>query len=691
MSKRKADDQDVASDEDISIVAMPKSTASGANASSVGECAICCDEAVSSARLVTCALCRKQCCHACAKRMLLDKDKMDRYPTCLVTHGCTQSWTEVPKDQLGADFFTGPWRQHCKAVALAREQSRLPSAQPIAQAERMKAELAPKAEAMRKECREYREKFEHLRHQLRLYDDACRANTNKQRGTIVASREQPQWETLLEPWEVALARRRAMAAELDALLAGDADDSTSMASPTPAAAAAAAAAEKKKQPEPPKANFVLVCADAACHGFVSSADWRCGMCRKAVCSECRELKKDDEEHVCDPGTLASVRDLLRNSKPCPGKGCGEPIERIHGCDHMWCTRCKTSFNWQTLAIIKDSANSNPHLHQYQREHAIGVYAHAAAAAAPPAAAAATGCPQQQQREQPINWRDTHAVKRCMDLRDIYQGLMVQDATRVIMGESVASTLLRTLDYHRHLALVEFPRRLTDRKRRTSDDADRSDLVKLRVAYLCGELTEAQWANRISAYELDVEYAGELRDVLEVWLSTARTAYHRLADETPRPEHAVPVSLWHSPYMFAPYEWRDWKPSEEVRAAFRKRVDGFLAEMAELRQWCNAAMRRVSAAYGGRRAPVVNADLEVVAVGKNTSRKKAKTESETAAAAKKTKKTTTKKKKKNTIAAAAKPKVEPLSAAAATEEREDTTSDSEGESPSGGDDVEMADA
>lgn len=82
-------------------------------------------------------------------------------------------------------------------------------------------------------------------------------------------------------------------------------------------------------------KFTVACPVNKCRGFLSQA-WKCGTCDVYVCSKCREPKKgrDDDTHVCDPGTIETIKLMKDETKPCPK--CSIPIYKISGCDQMWC-------------------------------------------------------------------------------------------------------------------------------------------------------------------------------------------------------------------------------------------------------------------------------------------------------------------------------------------------------------------
>lgn len=116
-------------------------------------------------------------------------------------------------------------------------------------------------------------------------------------------------------------------------------------------------------------QFVHRCADSDCNGFVSSA-WKCATCDKHTCAHCRELKaaRDDEAHVCNPDTLASVALLKKDTKPCPN--CKVLVHKTEGCDQMFCTQCKRLWSWNTGRF--EVRGHNPHYLQWMRENGGGM-------------------------------------------------------------------------------------------------------------------------------------------------------------------------------------------------------------------------------------------------------------------------------------------------------------------------------
>jgi len=108
-------------------------------------------------------------------------------------------------------------------------------------------------------------------------------------------------------------------------------------------------------------SFVAACPVEACKGFLST-QYRCGTCLKQFCSACRELKA--EHHNCDPDVLASIQAILSDSRACPG--CGMSINRVSGCDQMYCTLCDVPFSYSTGRRIQGVIH-NPHYFERLRQ------------------------------------------------------------------------------------------------------------------------------------------------------------------------------------------------------------------------------------------------------------------------------------------------------------------------------------
>ena len=89
----------------------------------------------------------------------------------------------------------------------------------------------------------------------------------------------------------------------------------------------------------------------------------CLICQTINCYECKETLKQDQvdAHICDADLLKTIKLVTKNSKPCPS--CKVPIEKINGCDQMFCTNCKTAFDWKTNQIVLGKIH-NPHYFDY---------------------------------------------------------------------------------------------------------------------------------------------------------------------------------------------------------------------------------------------------------------------------------------------------------------------------------------
>jgi hypothetical protein len=119
--------------------------------------------------------------------------------------------------------------------------------------------------------------------------------------------------------------------------------------------------QSAKKETPNERRFVRGCPKEECRGFLSTA-WKCGLCDIHVCSKCHIPNDDGEDHECDPDAVATAKMITSESKPCPS--CHINITKIDGCNQMWCTQCKTAWNWISGKI--ETKVHNPHYFEYMR-------------------------------------------------------------------------------------------------------------------------------------------------------------------------------------------------------------------------------------------------------------------------------------------------------------------------------------
>ena len=129
----------------------------------------------------------------------------------------------------------------------------------------------------------------------------------------------------------------------------------------------------KKNSEKYKYNYK--CQNGECKGFLND-EWYCGVCSHITCKKCMismgeiidliklsdEKSKLKKEHVCKDDDIRTAELIRKDSKPCPK--CHTLIFHMGGCRQMFCTYCKTAFDWNNGEIINNGIH-NPHYFEWR--------------------------------------------------------------------------------------------------------------------------------------------------------------------------------------------------------------------------------------------------------------------------------------------------------------------------------------
>ena len=241
------------------------------------------------------------------------------------------------------------------------------------------------------------------------------------------------------------------------------------------------ATETKEAKE--KRLFIAACPIETCRGFLSTA-YKCGTCATQFCSGCRERKPKDVEHTCDPALVATIAEIVKDSRPCPR--CGTAISKVSGCDQMFCTQCDTPFSYETGKVITGIIHNPHYFERMQKLKAAGAAA---------GAGEATGC---------NGWPYWHQLPA--HIRKIAE-----------FGH-----LLRSAAHIEDVTLRSMPAAETP--------VDNRDL---RVRYLMNELDEKKFKQLVQQRDRKRQRELEIRAVLELFVITTMEFFNdrpTLADE-----------------------------------------------------------------------------------------------------------------------------------------------------------------
>jgi hypothetical protein len=219
-----------------------------------------------------CPYCDVKACVKCTQAYLVGTHE-DAH--CM---GCRRGWTrEVMDSILLSTWLNGEYKKHRQNVLLDREKSRLPAAQILVERRKEGQALEPER--------------------------------------VVIADEIAELERQINAKRVEYYR---ISRRIEAYYRGEDPTQTYL------NGGAEAAQERERR------VFVMPCPATGCRGFLSQA-YKCGVCDVYCCPDCREIKgfSQDDVHTCDPNTVATVRAMKKDTRPCPE--CGISIFKIEGC------------------------------------------------------------------------------------------------------------------------------------------------------------------------------------------------------------------------------------------------------------------------------------------------------------------------------------------------------------------------
>ena len=232
-------------------------------------------------------------------------------------------------------------------------------------------------------------------------------------------------------------------------------------------------------------SFVQRCCVEGCRGWLSTA-WKCGVCNTYSCPDCHRPKRsrDDEEHVCDPEEVKTVKMLKTDSKKCPA--CSTWIIKTEGCNQMFCTApgCNTAFDWKTLRII-NSGIHNPHYFEALRRGGI----------------------------QGRNLADIPCggVPTPRELQEVMRSLPDDNGFA-----------LKVLRLTNHITHVEMPRYPTEPRHDTN--------LELRIKYMLKEISDAEFRQRLQRREKDMQKKRDFGLIMQMVQNTLGDELRRLVLE-----------------------------------------------------------------------------------------------------------------------------------------------------------------
>ena len=345
---------------------------------------IICDEKVTYSKVTCCPYCEFNPCRICVRKYVLNETETK----CM---NCKKTWTRSQQNTiLLPSFVNNQLRQHQEQVFYEREMALFPTTIEVIEDRRIvyrlnyeyriiQERMALKWASIRYTNTVIRENKRLISLQKSLPKMFSDVNPEK------LKEENEQLSNKYETEKVELVQDQTRDHVIRRLLAMNPEDrKIAMANHIDGADPAEILETLRRTGQLDEASkrartqFIRACPIESCRGFLSQ-QWKCGLCNVSTCSKCNvpKIKSNqtdtndtkEEEHVCNPDDVATAELLAKDTRPCPQ--CGTGIFKIDGCDQMWCTECRTAFNWRT-GQLETGHFHNPHYFEYQRRMGTNV-------------------------------------------------------------------------------------------------------------------------------------------------------------------------------------------------------------------------------------------------------------------------------------------------------------------------------
>lgn len=347
---------------------------------------VICDEKVPPSKATSCPYCDFNSCRTCVRKYVLNETETK----CM---NCKKTWTRAHQNViLLPAFVNGELRAHQEQVFYEREMALFPTTIEVIEERRTVNRLSMDFRIIQERInakwatirylstaiRENSKLIEAQKLMPKMYSDLNADELNEKNRQLTGQHNKESMESKIDQQHLQVIRRLlAMTPEDRKIAMANHIDGADPAEILETLRRTGQLGEASKRA---RTQFIRACPIETCRGFLSQ-QWKCGLCNVSTCSKCNvpKIKKtrimqeaatseaatseDTDEHVCNPDDVATAELLAKDTKPCPQ--CGTGIFKIDGCDQMWCTECRTAFNWRT-GQLETGHFHNPHYFEYQR-------------------------------------------------------------------------------------------------------------------------------------------------------------------------------------------------------------------------------------------------------------------------------------------------------------------------------------